>query len=54
MANRAKTERNAKILELWNFGVGWKQISIARMMKMSKSAVAMVIWRARHKNDGGE
>jgi len=54
MPNRTKAERNAKILELWNFGVGWKQISIARMMKMSKSAVGMVIWRARHKNDGGE
>lgn len=51
MANRAKTERNKKILELWNDGKGWKQKSIARMFKMNEAAVQMVIHRARQKDN---
>jgi len=39
--------RNEKILELAN--KGWKQKSIARMFKMKLSAVSMVIWRARRR-----
>ncbi|MCJ7669558.1 MAG: hypothetical protein MUO61_03455 [Dehalococcoidia bacterium] len=49
MANRPKTERNEKILELWDDGKGWRQKSIARMFKMTESAVQMIIWRANHK-----
>jgi len=56
MANRPKTERNKKILEYWD--KGYRQIAIARMFKMGVSAVTMVIWRARHKdehkNDGNK
>jgi len=48
--NRAKTERNAKILRLWNTGK-WRQIAIARMFKMKPSTVGMVISRARHRKD---
>jgi transcriptional regulator len=48
MANRRKDERNQKILALWNDGKGWKQKSIARMFKMTESAVSMVILRNRH------
>jgi len=44
--------RNEKILELAN--KSWKHKSIARMFKMKTSAVSMVIWRARHRKDGGE
>jgi transcriptional regulator len=51
MANRPKTERNKKILELWNDGKGWKQGSIARMFKMNEAAVQMVIHRARQKDN---
>lgn len=47
MANRTKIERNQKILELWDNGKGWRQKSIARMFKMTESAVSMVILRAR-------
>ena len=47
MANRTKTERNEKILELAN--KGWRHIAIARMFKMEVGAVSMVIWRARQK-----
>jgi hypothetical protein len=47
MPNRPKTERNQKILVLWNDGKGWRQKSIARMYKMSESAVQMVIARAK-------
>jgi len=43
--------RNEKILGLAE--KGWRHIAIARMFKMKTSAVSMVIWRARHKNDGG-
>ena len=39
MANRAKTKRNNKILELWDTGKGWRQQSIANMYKMKLSAV---------------
>ena len=45
MANRRKTERNKKILDLWNEGKGWRQVSIARMFKMKVSAVGMTIYR---------
>ena len=51
MPNRAKTERNEKILELAN--KGWRYASIAKMFKMKVSTVSMVILRARHK-DGGQ
>jgi len=44
-------KRNEKILELAN--KGWPHKSIARMMKIEKPhTVTMVIWRARHKDDG--
>jgi len=49
MANRPKTERNKKILELWNDGKGWRQKSIARMFKMKEGAVQQVISRARQR-----
>jgi len=52
MANRVKTERNKKILELAN--KGWRHIAIARMFKMNTAAVSMVIWRARHKRELAE
>jgi len=52
MANRTKTERNQKILALWNSGKGWRQKSIAKMFKMTESAVSMVILRAKHENGG--
>ena len=48
MPNRPKTERNEKILALWDNGNGWRQKSIARMFKMTESAVQMVISRAKH------
>lgn len=47
MPNRPKTERNEKILTLWDNGRGWRQKSIARMFKMTESAVQMVIARAK-------
>ena len=50
MANRPKTERNEKILELAN--KGWRHASIAKMFKMKSSTVSVVIWRARKKNEG--
>ena len=43
MANRRKTERNKKIMELWL--KRWRQVSIARMFKMNVSAVGMTIYR---------
>ena len=54
MANRAKTERNERIVGLANRR--WRYASIARMMKMNVSAVTMVIWRARQRarNDGSD
>jgi len=52
MANRTKAERNQKILALWDNGKGWKQKSIARMFKMTESAVSMVILRANHRKGG--
>ena len=52
MANRTKTERNEKILEL--VGKGWRHKSIAKMFKMKTNAVSAVIWRAKHKNNGEE
>ena len=52
MANRTKTERNEKILEL--AGKGWRHKSIAKMFKMTTTAISMVIWRARHKNHNEE
>lgn len=48
MANRPKTERNQKIMEYWTIK-GWKQKSIARMFKMTESAVSMVIHREKRK-----
>lgn len=45
MANRTKTKRNQRILELWAHG--WRQKSIANMLHMTESAVSMVICRAR-------
>ncbi len=45
MANRPKTERNQRILEYW--GKGYRQISIAKMFKMSVGAVSMVIFREK-------
>ena len=45
MANRAKTERNQKIWEYWQ--KGYRQGAIARMFKMTESAVSMVISRER-------
>jgi len=45
--NRPKTERNQKILALWNNGRGWRQKSIARMFKMTEGAVQMTIARAK-------
>ena len=47
MANRPKTERNNRILKLWKDG--WRQKSIANMLKMKESAVSMVILRAKRK-----
>jgi len=47
MANRPKTERNRRIIEYWRRGYRYQ--SIANMFKMSKSAVAMVICRAKTK-----
>ena len=41
--------RNEKILELAN--KGWRYISIARMFKMKISAVSMVIWRAKKRQE---
>ncbi len=52
MANRPKTERNNRILKLW--GEGWRQKSIANMLKMKESAVSMVILRAKHKGETNE
>jgi len=51
MANRPKTKRNNKILELWDDGRGWRQQSIANMYKMKLSAVSMIIFRARHRDN---
>ena len=45
MANRPKTERNQKIWEYWD--KGYRQKSIAKMFKMTESAVGMVILRER-------
>ena len=47
MANRRKDTRNKKILALWNDGKGWRQKSIAKMFKMTESAVQMTIARAK-------
>ena len=45
MANRRKTERNKRIMKLYNDG--WLQKSIANMLKMKESAVSMVIFRGK-------
>ena len=50
MANRKKTERNKKILELAD--KGWRHVSIANMLKMKTSAVSVVIHRMRKKREG--
>ena len=47
-AKRLKA-RNEKILEL--AAKGWRHVAIAHMMKMKTSAVSMVIWRARQKEN---
>lgn len=47
MANRPKTDRNRKILEFWD--KGYRQSSIAKMFKMTPSAVGMVIFRAKRR-----
>jgi len=57
MYNKIQAEyyrkREKKILELDKRG--WSHKSIAAMMKIKNPhIVSMVIWRARHKNDGGE
>ena len=52
MANRTKTERNQRIMELWERG--WLQKSIANMLKMKESAVSMVLLRARRKTPSGK
>jgi len=49
MANRRKTDRNERIMRLWE--KGWRQVSIANMLKMSVSAVSMVIWRENHRKE---
>ena len=49
MANRPKTERNERILELAN--KGWRHVSIARMFKMKTNAVSAVIWRAKKRQE---
>ena len=49
MANRPKTERNKRIMELWKRG--WLQKSIANMLKMKESAVSMVISRERDRRN---
>ena len=49
MANRPKTARNDRILRLWESG--WRQKSIANMLKMKESAVSMVILRAKQKGE---
>ena len=49
MANRTKTERNEKILELVN--KGWRHVAIARMFKMKVSTVSVVIHRAKKKRE---
>ena len=49
VANRTKTERNNRIVELWESG--WRQKSIANMLKMKESAVSMVLLRARRKRE---
>ena len=52
MANRAKTERNQKIWEYWDRG--YRHISIAKMFKMTESAVSMVILRERRRRNDTE
>lgn len=47
MPNRTKTERNGKIMEYLNRG--YRYIAIARMFKMTPSAVNMVIHRERER-----
>ena len=51
MANRTKTDRNKRILKLWDNGKGWRQVSIAKMMHMTVGAVTQVIFRARRANE---
>ena len=53
MANRPKTERNQKIMKYWDDGKGYRQISIARMFKMTQKAVNAVIRREKAKRDNG-
>lgn len=50
MANRTKTDRNQKIMAYWERG--YRQISIARMFKMTQKAVNAVIRRERIKRNG--
>ena len=45
MANRAKTERNERIWELYQRGYRYQ--SIANIFKMTVSAVSMVIFRIK-------
>ncbi len=52
MANRPKTARNNRILKLWEGG--WRQKSIANMLKMKESAVSMVILRGKRKGETNE
>ena len=51
MANRLKTERNQKIWDYWH-NKGYRQGAIARMFKMTESAVGMVIMRERRRQSG--
>ena len=47
-----RQKRNKKILELAD--KGWPHKSIAAMCKIKRvNTVSVIIWRARHKNDGG-
>jgi ribosomal protein S27AE len=50
--NRPKTERNQRIWDLWQ--KGWRQRSIANMLKMKESAVSMVILRERKRRKPDE
>ena len=46
-----RQKRNKKILELAD--KGWPHKSIAAMCKIKRvNTVSVIIWRARHKNDG--
>lgn len=49
MANRPKTERNQKILHLWEDGKGLTQQKIADLMDMNINTVGAVIFRHNRK-----